>query len=201
MTAPCTANRIRSAASPLLPTILSCQLGPATSNKYVRELLPPCGGLMFRIVIRRLYLSTSPKQLEGNPTPLRSVKPIRANITIIDGYTTTRNPRLSVRGNNIRLSGVPILQMLSAQLVEEQSRSRSRTSRNAAGQLQSSSLRGWDSGVQLEERKNMTNKGVVSKAVSRVAVRVIHTDGEVMITHMVCRVLGLRCETGTDPRR
>jgi acetate kinase len=33
---------------------------------------------------------------------------------------------------------------------------------------------------------------VISTAASRVAVRVIHTDEELMIAKTVCRVLGLR---------
>jgi acetate kinase len=46
-------------------------------------------------------------------------------------------------------------------------------------------------GIQLEEKRNAANEGVISAAVSRVAVRVIHTDEERMIAKTVCRVLGL----------
>ena len=45
-------------------------------------------------------------------------------------------------------------------------------------------------GIQLEERQNATNEGVISAATSRVSVRVIHTDEEVMIARSVCRELG-----------
>ena len=46
-------------------------------------------------------------------------------------------------------------------------------------------------GVELEERHNAANEGVISAATSRVAVRVIPTDEELMIAKTVCRVLGL----------
>ncbi len=46
-------------------------------------------------------------------------------------------------------------------------------------------------GIALDQKQNTTNKGLISKASSRVAVRVIHTDEEQMIAKMVCRVLGL----------
>jgi acetate kinase len=46
-------------------------------------------------------------------------------------------------------------------------------------------------GIELEEKRNATNEGVISAAAGRVAVRVIHTDEEWMIANMVCRVLGL----------
>jgi acetate kinase len=52
-------------------------------------------------------------------------------------------------------------------------------------------------GIELEERRNAANEGVISKADSRVAVRVIRTDEERMIAEAVCRVLGLR---GTSER-
>ncbi|MGC8536398.1 MAG: acetate/propionate family kinase [Rhizomicrobium sp.] len=45
-------------------------------------------------------------------------------------------------------------------------------------------------GIELEEKQNMANAGVISTAAGRVAVRVIHTDEEWMIANMVCRVLG-----------
>jgi acetate kinase len=38
---------------------------------------------------------------------------------------------------------------------------------------------------------NTANAGVISATTSRVDVRVIHTDEEVMIARSVCRVLGL----------
>ena len=46
-------------------------------------------------------------------------------------------------------------------------------------------------GIELEEKRNAANEGVISAAASRVAVRVIHTDEELMIAKTVCRVLGL----------
>jgi acetate kinase len=46
-------------------------------------------------------------------------------------------------------------------------------------------------GIELEEKRNAANEGVISKAASRVAVRVIHTDEELMIAKIVCQVLGL----------
>jgi acetate kinase len=46
-------------------------------------------------------------------------------------------------------------------------------------------------GIDLEEMRNKANEGVISTAVSRVAVRVIHTDEELMIARSVCRTLGL----------
>jgi acetate kinase len=38
---------------------------------------------------------------------------------------------------------------------------------------------------------NAANDGVISSATSRVDVRVIHTDEELMIARSVCHVLGL----------
>ncbi len=52
-------------------------------------------------------------------------------------------------------------------------------------------------GIELEEKRNAANEGVISTADSRVAVRVIPTDEERMIAEAVCRVLGLR---GTSER-
>jgi acetate kinase len=46
-------------------------------------------------------------------------------------------------------------------------------------------------GIELEEKRNAANEGVISTAASRVAVRVIHTDEEQMIARSVCHVLGL----------
>ena len=45
-------------------------------------------------------------------------------------------------------------------------------------------------GIELEEKRNAANEGVISAAASRVAVRVIHTDEELMIASSVCRALG-----------
>jgi acetate kinase len=46
-------------------------------------------------------------------------------------------------------------------------------------------------GIELEEKRNAANEGVISAATSRVSVRVIHTDEELMIARLVCRTLGL----------
>jgi acetate kinase len=46
-------------------------------------------------------------------------------------------------------------------------------------------------GIDLEEKRNAANEGVISGPASRVAVRVIRTDEELMIAKTVCRVLGL----------
>jgi acetate kinase len=46
-------------------------------------------------------------------------------------------------------------------------------------------------GIELEEKRNAENEGVISANASRVAVRVIHTDEERMIACLVCRVLRL----------
>ena len=46
-------------------------------------------------------------------------------------------------------------------------------------------------GIELEEKRNLANEGVISTAASRVAVRVIRTDEEYMIAKMVCRVFSL----------
>ncbi len=46
-------------------------------------------------------------------------------------------------------------------------------------------------GIELEERLNMANAGLISAPAGRVAVRVIRTDEEWMIASTVCQVLGL----------
>jgi acetate kinase len=46
-------------------------------------------------------------------------------------------------------------------------------------------------GIELEERQNEANEGVISTPTSRVIVRVMHTDEEQMIAKSVCHVLGL----------
>jgi acetate kinase len=47
-------------------------------------------------------------------------------------------------------------------------------------------------GIELEENQNAVNGNIISTAASRVAVRVIRTDEEVMIAKTVCRVLGIK---------
>jgi acetate kinase len=49
-------------------------------------------------------------------------------------------------------------------------------------------------GIELEEKRNAANEGVISADASRATVRVIRTDEECMIAKTVCRVLGLGCE-------
>jgi acetate kinase len=46
-------------------------------------------------------------------------------------------------------------------------------------------------GIELEERRNAANEGVISAEASRIAVRVIRTDEELMIAKTVYSVLGL----------
>src|ERR1700677_772041 len=46
-------------------------------------------------------------------------------------------------------------------------------------------------GIELEEKQNGANEGVISATSSRVVVRVIHTDEEQIIAKTVCQVLGL----------
>ena len=46
-------------------------------------------------------------------------------------------------------------------------------------------------GIELDEKRNAANAGVISAEAGRVTVRVIHTDEEWMIAKTVCRVLGL----------
>jgi acetate kinase len=47
-------------------------------------------------------------------------------------------------------------------------------------------------GIELSEARNSVTPGVISSAGSRVTVRVIHTDEELMIARSVCRLPGLR---------
>jgi acetate kinase len=46
-------------------------------------------------------------------------------------------------------------------------------------------------GIELDEKRNASNEGLISTVASRVPVRVMHTDEEWMIAKMVCGVLGL----------
>ena len=46
-------------------------------------------------------------------------------------------------------------------------------------------------GIEIDEECNVTNASVISTEASRVVVRVMHTDEEVMIAESVCRVLNL----------
>jgi len=49
-------------------------------------------------------------------------------------------------------------------------------------------------GIEIEEKRNVTNAGMISAESSRVAVRVMHTDEEVMIAKSVCQILDLPIE-------
>ncbi len=53
-------------------------------------------------------------------------------------------------------------------------------------------------GIELEDKRNSANAGVISAATGRVAVRVIHTDEERMIAQSVSRVLGLHIADGHE---
>jgi acetate kinase len=53
-------------------------------------------------------------------------------------------------------------------------------------------------GIELEEKHNLANAGVISSETSRVSVRVIRTDEEWTIASTVCRVLGLTVEKEHD---
>jgi acetate kinase len=54
-------------------------------------------------------------------------------------------------------------------------------------------------GIELEESQNAANAGVISTAASRVDVRVIHTDEELMIARSVCHVLELAISSEPMP--
>jgi acetate kinase len=49
-------------------------------------------------------------------------------------------------------------------------------------------------GIELDEQCNTANAAVISKEKAPVAVRVMHTDEEVMIANSVCRVLNIAME-------
>jgi acetate kinase len=54
-------------------------------------------------------------------------------------------------------------------------------------------------GIELEEKRNVKNEGLISAAGSRVAVRVIRTDEELMIARSVTRLLGLGTPEKVEP--
>jgi acetate kinase len=56
-------------------------------------------------------------------------------------------------------------------------------------------------GIELEEKRNAANEGVISIDASRVTVRVIRTDEELMIAETVCRILGLGMASEKGDRR
>ncbi|MGB5773293.1 MAG: hypothetical protein WBP89_01325, partial [Sedimenticolaceae bacterium] len=49
-------------------------------------------------------------------------------------------------------------------------------------------------GIEFDEQCNAANEAVISKEKAPVAVRVMHTDEEVMIANSVCRVLNIAME-------
>jgi acetate kinase len=49
-------------------------------------------------------------------------------------------------------------------------------------------------GIEIDEKRNAANADVISAETSRVTVRVMHTDEELMIAKSVCRILGLPTE-------
>jgi acetate kinase len=51
-------------------------------------------------------------------------------------------------------------------------------------------------GIEVDEKRNAANEGVISAAAGRVAVRVVRTDEERIIAETVCRVLGLGQKKG-----
>jgi acetate kinase len=53
-------------------------------------------------------------------------------------------------------------------------------------------------GIELEEKRNAANDGVISTVASRAMVRVIHTDEEWMIANTVCSVLGIKIKKEPD---
>ncbi len=55
-------------------------------------------------------------------------------------------------------------------------------------------------GVELDEKRNTANDGIISAASSRVEVRVIRTDEERMIAQLTCRVVGLGLQEGESNR-
>jgi acetate kinase len=52
-------------------------------------------------------------------------------------------------------------------------------------------------GIEIEAKQNLANSVLISSATSRVAIRVIRTDEELMIARSVCRELGLNLTGGS----
>ena len=53
-------------------------------------------------------------------------------------------------------------------------------------------------GIEIDEKCNVANVNVISTKTSRIIVRVMHTDEEVMIAKSVCSVLGLAIKKGNE---
>lgn len=63
-----------------------------------------------------------------------------------------------------------------------------------------SKLRGLGAlGIELEEKRNVANAGVISAAASRVTVRVMRTDEELMIARSVWNIVKTTLETKVPP--
>ncbi len=46
-------------------------------------------------------------------------------------------------------------------------------------------------GIEIDEKQNSANEGVISTTAGRVAIRVMHTDEELTIAHSVCKIIEL----------
>ncbi len=53
-------------------------------------------------------------------------------------------------------------------------------------------------GIELNEARNAENAAVISKDAGRATVRVIRTDGELVIAKVVCRTIDLKVERGKE---
>ena len=51
-------------------------------------------------------------------------------------------------------------------------------------------------GIELEKKRNAANEGVISSDASKISVRVLHTDEELMIARAVCKTLDLKIDRG-----
>jgi acetate kinase len=51
-------------------------------------------------------------------------------------------------------------------------------------------------GIELEDKRNAANQGLISSDTSRISVRVLRTDEELMIARAVCRILDMKIERG-----
>ena len=51
-------------------------------------------------------------------------------------------------------------------------------------------------GIELEDKRDAANEGLISSDTSRISVRVLRTDEELMIARAVCRTLDLEIERG-----
>ena len=56
-------------------------------------------------------------------------------------------------------------------------------------------------GIEIDKKRNTANADVISTQASRVTVRVMHTDEEVMLAKLACRALGLATEKENERGR